>query len=274
MNFNEVAGFLRARRERLQPSERGITTVGPRRTPGLRREEVAGLAGISTEYYTQLEQARGRRPSRAVLEKIAHALDLTRHESSVLFELAGISTAYPQAPVQTLSAGVKHILERVPEAAMTVLDAKLDVIAWNPLAVELLGDFAVLPGARRNLARRFFFNEPGQPPHFGLSGVEQYEPYLVMKIRQASYHYPDDAPTRMLLEELMQSPRFRELWDSKDAYVPVAPSTKTMTHPRAGELELDCVVFRVPDDDQEIVMFTAKPGSPSATRLRSLQSGA
>lgn len=271
MDLREVGGFLRARRERLKPADMGLSSLGRRRTPGLRRDEVADLAGISTEYYTQLEQARGRHPSRAVLERIAQALGLTRHERAVLFELAGIAAAYPERPIRTPGAGVLHILERLPDAAVTVQDAKQDVIAWNPLATALLGDFAALPAPRRNLARRFFLPRPDEPPHFALTGGERYETYLVAKIRQAASRYPKDPDTRRLIDDLMQSQSFRSLWDDNNAgYSPVRHLVKTTDHPRVGKLELDCVSLYVPEDDQEVVMLTAKPDSVSAARLRAL----
>lgn len=271
MDLRRVAGFLRARRERLKPADLGLASLGRRRTPGLRRDEVADLAGISTEYYTQLEQARGRHPSRAVLERIAQALGLTRHERAALFELAGIAAGYPERPIRTPGPGVLHILERLPDAAVTVQDAKLDVIAWNPLAAAFLGDFAALPAPRRNLGRRFFLEHPGEPPHFDLTGGERYGTYLVAKIRQAATRYPKDPDTRLLIDDLMQSPSFRSLWDDDDAgYSPARHQVKTADHPRVGKLELDCVSLYVPEDDHEVVMLTAKPGSVSADRLRAL----
>lgn len=260
------------RRERLKPADLGLTSRGRRRTPGLRRDEVAGLAGISTEYYTQLEQARGRQPSPAVLGRIARALGLTRHERAALFELAGAVASYPERPVRTPSPGVVHLLERLPEASMTVQDAKQDVIAWNPLATTLFGDFAALAPDRRNLGRRYFLPLPGEPPHFGLTGGgESYALYLVSKIRRATVRYPKDPDTRRLVDELLQSAEFRALWNRSDVgYVPERHMVKMMEHPEAGHLELDCVCLYVSEDDQELCMLTAQPGSPSARQLRAL----
>ncbi len=267
MNLQEVAGVLRARREALKPDDLGLASFGRRRTPGLRREEVADLAGISTEYYTQLEQARGRQPSRAVLEKIARALRFTRHECTALFELAGLAASYPEHPVRTPGPAVLHLLERLPDAAITVQDAKLDMIAWNPLATALLGDFAALADDRKNLARRFFLVRPDELP---FTSDERYGAYLVAKVRQAATRYPSDSDTRRLLDDLMHSESFRERWDNNEVYTPARHLVKTTEHPRVGKLELDCVVLHVPEDDQEVVMLTAKPGSLSAERLRML----
>jgi transcriptional regulator with XRE-family HTH domain len=271
MDLRVVAGFLRARRERLKPADLGLPSPGRRRTPGLRRDEVADLAGISTEYYTQLEQARGRRPSREVLERIAQALELDRPQSAALFELAGIAGGYPERPVRKPGPGVLHVLERLPDAAVTVHDATQNLIAWNPLAEALFGDLASLPPLRRNLGRRFFLPQPGEPPHFELSGGEIYGSYLVAKIRQAAARYPNDPDTQRLVQDLMQSAAFRARWNDGDVVQALSrPGTKTTNHARVGWLELDCVALHVPEDDQQVVMLTAKPGSESAARLRAL----
>jgi hypothetical protein len=213
----------------------------------------------------------GRQPSRSVLEKIARALSLTRRESAVLFELAGLAASYPENPVRTPGPGVLHLLECLPDASIAVQDAKLDVIAWNPLVAALFGDLAALPDDRKNLARRFFLERPGEAPHFSLiGGEERYEAYLVARLRQAAARYPTDRETRRLIDDLTISERFRELWDSNEVYTPERHLVKTTEHPRVGRMELDCVVLHVPEDDQEVVMLTAKPGSVSAARLRAL----
>jgi hypothetical protein len=145
------------------------------------------------------------------------------------------------------------------------------VIAWNPLVAALFGDLAALPDDRKNLARRFFLERPGEAPHFSLiGGEERYEAYLVARLRQAAARYPTDRETRRLIDDLTISERFRELWDSNDVYTPERHMVKTTEHPRVGRMELDCVVLHVPEDDQEVVMLTAKPGSVSAARLRAL----
>lgn len=144
-------------------------------------------------------------------------------------------------------------------------------IAWNPLATALLGDFAALAPERRNLARRFFLPRPGEPPHFGLEGGNGYARYLATKVRQAEMRYPKDPDTRRLVDDLRQTDGFRAACDPSDARTsPARHSVKTMEHPRVGRLELDCVVLYVPEDDQEVFLLTAKPGSISAAGLRSL----
>lgn len=270
MDLREVATFLRSRRERMKPTEAGLVATSRRRTPGLRRDEVAERAGISTEYYTHLEQARGRHPSRRVLTSIARALNLPRHERAELFELAGVAPGYPQRPVETPAPGVVHLLEHLPDAAVIVQDAKHDVIAWNPLATALLTDFAALAPVRRNFARQYFLPLPEEPWSYGLSESETFGPYLIAKLRRTVARYPKDPGTRRLLADLMQSPKFRGMWGRNDTYTPTRHMVKTTHHPGVGRLELDCVSLYVPEDDQEVVVFTAQPGSDSAARLRAL----
>ncbi len=270
MNLDEVAAFLRARREQVKPRDLGLRPSGRRRTPGLRREEVAELAGISTEYYAQLEQARGRHPSREVLTSVAEALGMDRHERTALLELAGLAASLPPSPIRTPGPGVMHLLARLPDAAVTVQDAKLDIIAWNGLATALLGDIAGLQPDRRNLARRYFLERPGEPPHFRFEADGQYGAYLMARVRRAFARYPDDPEIDRLIRELKRSDEFRELWESHLIYTPPRHLVKRTEHAEVGPLELDCLVIEIPEDDQQVVMLTPEPGSVSAERLARL----
>jgi len=136
----ELADFLRSRRERITPADAGLPAGRRRRTPGLRREEVAQLAFISTEYYTRLEQARGPHPSREVLAALARALRLTDAERDHLHHLAGLPPGPPPGPSREVRPSILALLRRLPQAAAIVLSATYEVIAWNDLAAALLGD--------------------------------------------------------------------------------------------------------------------------------------
>jgi len=140
MDRRQLAAFLRSRRARLRPADVGLTPGPRRRTPGLRREEVAGLAGISVDYYTRLEQARGPRPSRQVLSALARALRLYEAERAYLYHLVGEEPAPPGGPSPDVPAGVLHLLDRLDDTPAYVIDARYDLLAWNPLAAALLGD--------------------------------------------------------------------------------------------------------------------------------------
>lgn len=136
----ELAGFLRDRRARVQPQDVGLETGQRRRTPGLRREEVARLAGMSVDYYIRLEQARGPHPSRQILGALARALRLSDDEREYVYNLAGERGAPPAGPPQEVPAAILHLLDRMDDTPAYVIDAKYDVLAWNPLAAALLRD--------------------------------------------------------------------------------------------------------------------------------------
>jgi transcriptional regulator with XRE-family HTH domain len=159
----ELAAFLRSRRERISAADVGLPAGRRRRTPGLRREEVAQLAYISTEYYTRLEQARAPRPSREVLAGLARALRLSEAERGHLHHLAGAPPGPPPGPRREVHRDILDLLDRLPQAAVMVLSATYEVIAWNDLAAALMGDFSALSPRERNLIRYAFLNG-SRPP--------------------------------------------------------------------------------------------------------------
>src|SRR6202000_1282734 len=154
MDKQELGAFLRSRRERLRPEDAGLPSGPRRRTPGLRREEVAVLAHISTEYYVRLEQGRAPRPSGEVLAGIAGALRLTDAEAGHLHVLAGTGPARAGALRRGGRPGPRALLERRAQTAAFVTSAAFEVLAWNDLAAALMEDFALLSPRDRNLARR------------------------------------------------------------------------------------------------------------------------
>jgi transcriptional regulator with XRE-family HTH domain len=156
MDKQELGAFLRSRRERLRPEDVGLPSGSRRRTPGLRREEVAVLAHISTEYYVRLEQGRAPRPSGEVLAGIAGALLLTDAESDHLHVLAGTAPNRSGLHRRDVRPSILALLERLPQSAAFVTSAAFEVLAWNDLAAALMEDFARLAPEDRNLARRAF----------------------------------------------------------------------------------------------------------------------
>jgi len=270
MDRKDLADFLRSVRERLRPSDVGLPAGTARRTPGLRREEVARLAHISVEYYARLEQARGSSPSRRVLGELARALRLTADERTHLFELAGVAPQSPLGPPSEVPASVLNLLEHMSEIAAFVVNARYDVIAWNPLAAALLEDFSAVPPARRNLVYRHFLHpEPGAR-HYGMTGAEDFGRLAVGQLRSAAARYPTDPRTRTLVATLRRrSPDFAELWDHHHVESGFH-HVKTMQHPVVGTLQLNCDTLAVPTLDQYLVCFTAELGSRSAEALRLL----
>jgi transcriptional regulator with XRE-family HTH domain len=255
----ELARFLRDRRETLRPADAGLPAGPRRRTPGLRREEVAELASMSVDYYARLEQARGPRPSQRVLDALAAALRLAPAERTHLFRLAGVFPAAPPGPPRTVRPHVAGLLRRMPETAAIVTSASYDVIAWNSLAEALLG-----LETETNLARRRFLMRE----EVLTSGHEEFAEIAVARLRAAADRYPRDAALARLLAELRAgSEEFTQIWRTNPVRAP-GHRTKTMTHPEAGRLRLNCDVLTIPDDDQQVVFMTADPGSPSASALR------
>jgi transcriptional regulator with XRE-family HTH domain len=262
MARQELALFLRDRRQALRPADVGLPAGRRRRTPGLRREEVAGLAAMSVEYYARLEQARGPHPSPRILDSLTGALRLSPAERAHLFRLAGTSPLPPPGPVRQVRPHVAGLLRRLPDTAVVVTDACYDVIAANPLAGALLGGL----GQEPNLARRRFL-------HLGpreSSGAEEFGSIAVARLRGAADRYPLDERLAGLLAELRAgSEEFVAIWDTNPVRAP-GHRVKTFAHPEVGPVRVSCDVLTIPEDDQQVVFVTADPGSPSARALHHL----
>ncbi|GGS45051.1 helix-turn-helix transcriptional regulator [Streptomyces griseoviridis] len=268
MDKQELGAFLRSRRERLRPQDVGLPTGPRRRTPGLRREEVAVPAHISTEYYVRLEQGRAPRPSGEVLAGIAGALRLTDAESDHLHVLAGTAPTRTRAHRRDVRPSILALLERLPQTGGLVLSAAFEVLAWNDLAAALMEDFGPLAPEQRNLARRAF---PGPdragPPLYGVSDAAEFRLHVVRQLRTALARYPADPVVTGLVAELRAtSPDFARLGERHD--VRAAPTlTKTFRHPVVGEVTVDCDSLALTDRDQHLVLYSAPPGSPAAQAL-------
>ncbi|MFE1802329.1 helix-turn-helix domain-containing protein [Streptomyces sp. NPDC059517] len=206
MDKQELGAFLRSRRERLRPEDVGMPSGPRRRTPGLRREEVAVLAHISTEYYVRLEQGRAAsRPSAEVLAGIAGALLLTDAESDHLHVLAGTAPSNTRRHRRDVRPSILALLERLPQTAGFVLSATFEVLAWNDLAAALMEDFAELTPRNRNLARRAFLghHSPGSPP-YGVRDLTEFRHQAVMSLRSTLARYPADPAVTDLIDELRE----------------------------------------------------------------------
>ncbi|CAM5593236.1 hypothetical protein SALBM311S_03247 [Streptomyces alboniger] len=196
------------------PRRRGAARRAASPDPGLRREEVAHLAYISTEYYTRLEQARGPHPSREVLAQLARALRLSDAERDHLHHLAGTPPGPPPGPSREVRQSIVDLLDRLPQAAAIVLSATYEVIAWNDLAAALMEDFSALPRRDRNLVRRRFL-EPKRGGRwlYSVSDADAFARSAVQHLRAAAARYPDDPEMTGLVEELLAgSEEFARLW--------------------------------------------------------------
>ncbi len=268
MDKQELGAFLRSRRERLRPGDVGLSCGSRRRTPGLRREEVAVLAHISTEYYVRLEQGRAPRPSGEVLAAIAGALRLSDAESDHLHVLAGTAPSRTGLHRRDVRPSILALLERLPQTAAFVTSAAFEVLAWNDLAAALMEDFAELAPQDRNLARRAFLGQARADARpYGISDAAEFRQHVVMTLRTTLARYPSDPAVINLVGDLRDgSPEFARLWDSHD--VQTAPMlTKTFRHPVVGTITVDCDSLALTDRDQRLVLYSAPPGSHDAQAL-------
>jgi transcriptional regulator with XRE-family HTH domain len=270
----QLAAFLRGRRARVAPADVGLPAGGRRRTPGLRREEVARLAGISVDYYTRLEQARGPRPSRQVISALARALRLHDAERAHLYHLVGEQPTPPTGPSADVPSGVLHLLDRLDDTPAFVIDAKYDVLAWNPMCAALMGDPAAWAPARRplNMIWQLFLGphrlDPAEPVD---PQVAEFADQSVADLRAASARYPRDPGIRDLIAELRAaSPEFTRRWDEHRVCGRRGTTTKRFVHPLVGPLVLECDVLDIADTGQRLVMYSAAPGSPAREALKLL----
>jgi transcriptional regulator with XRE-family HTH domain len=264
---------LRAWRDRLSPVDAGLTTsAGGRRAPGLRREELAHLAGISVDYLTRLEQGRASAPSRQVVAALARALQLGAGERDHLYRCAGLLPPRPGLLSDHVPAGVQRLVARLGDLPLAVFAADWTLVSWTPLWAALLGDPLLVPAAERNLVRQTFLR-PAEASASAFvevvpaAGVEHLRAALVADLRAAAGLRPDDPRLLDLVVSCRtRSPEFARLWDS--GVVGVHESDrKTVRHPQVGDLTLDCDVLTVPGADLRIVAYTAARGTPDADRL-------
>ncbi|MEV4253301.1 helix-turn-helix transcriptional regulator [Spirillospora sp. NPDC049652] len=261
MDKRGLAVFLRDRRAKVRPEDVGLPAGARRRTPGLRRAEVAQLAGISVDYYTRMEQARGPHPSRQVLAALARALRLADDERTHLYHLADEQPRPPAGPPQEVPQGVLRMLHRMDGVPAYVMDAKYDVLAWNDLAVALLRDFSAQAPRDRNVIRRIC-RDGGHDERFVRD--------CVADLRATAAKYPADAGVRELVAEVNAVPALAAMWDEREVRVRRS-SLKRIDHPRVGPLELHVDYLVVPESDQRVVLYTAAPGTPSHEALRQLK---
>ncbi|MFI1162442.1 helix-turn-helix domain-containing protein [Streptomyces sp. NPDC020801] len=268
----ELSEFLRTRRARLRPEDVGLPHYGHRRrVPGLRREELAQLAGVSVAYYTRLEQGNGRNVSAEVLDSIARALRLTDAEHAHLTHLAKPKHKKKQtARTQQVRAGLRQLLDAMDGVPAYVVGRRAELLAWNRMAAAVFGDWSALPAPERNWARMVFL----EPDYRDLYiDWEQKAIDVVCALRMEAGCYPDDPRLSALVGELsVKSEDFRRLWATHDVKEK-SHGVKHLRHPLVGELALQYQSFKLADDaEQSMVVYHAEPGSPSAEALRLLAS--
>jgi transcriptional regulator with XRE-family HTH domain len=266
----ELREFLRSRRARLTPADAGLPAEkGVRRVPGLRREEVARLAGVSVDYYIRLERGRDVNASDSVLDALARALRLDDTERDHLFAVARRGRGpRPPIPEQRVRPGVVRVLDALADTPALVLGRRLDVLAANSMALAMFSGFGGAPPQERNYARYMFLREGGRALHADWESAAR---ATVAALRLYAGRYPHDSRLAGLIRELSSlDGDFRRWWAEHEVWRH-SHGCKVLRHPLVGELTLTFESLTVTDDpEQRLGLYTADPGSPSERALRSL----
>jgi transcriptional regulator with XRE-family HTH domain len=266
MARSEFGQAVRRWRDRISPEAAGLPVGGQRRAAGLRREELALLAGISVDYITRLEQGRASNPSAQVVDALARALRLSAAERAHLFRLAGLVPPGPETVPTYITPSVQRLLDRLTGTPVAVFDASWTLLMANSACAALMGDPSGWRGFERNRLWRHFVGPDPQVPRTPESRQAS-EAAMVADLRAATARYPADQQLQRLVGELhSKSDRFAKLWDS-GTVGHHEPSRKTVDHPYVGTLTLDCDVLTVAGSDLRIMIDTAEPGTADAERL-------
>jgi transcriptional regulator with XRE-family HTH domain len=264
----EFGRTIRHWRDRVRPAAVGVPVGGRRRAAGLRREELAGLAGISVDYLTRLEQGRATSPSVQVVEALVRALRVSDAERDLLFRLAGHATPGLEAVSSYITPSVQRLLDRLAHTPVAVYDATWTLIVANASYDALMGPTTSWRGIERNSVWRHLVG-PGSRAVHTLEQQHEFEAGLVADLRLTAARYPNDQRLKQLIRDLAaQSPRFELLWQSG------APQphqdfgrNKVIDHPDVGHIALDCDTMIVAANDLRIMIYTAEPDTDDAERL-------
>ncbi|QKV76229.1 helix-turn-helix domain-containing protein [Amycolatopsis sp. Hca4] len=262
-----LGAYLKARRAQLTPQDCGLPEPGaPRRVAGLRREEVAGLAAISVDYYTRLEQGRVR-ASAPVLTTLARALRLNEDQQKYLYELAGRADALPRRrrPPQRVRPAMRRLLTQLTATPALVLGRRLDILAWNRAATALFTDFEEIPPQQRNYLRMLFTNDQIRNMHENWQHDAR-EAVAALRMEAASDTTDPDL-ARLVGDLSLQDPDFSRWW-AEHQVNNATYGTKHYNHPTTGRMTLDCDTWTSPDGSgQRLMVLTAEPKTPSHDAL-------
>jgi transcriptional regulator with XRE-family HTH domain len=264
----EFGRTVRRWRDRVTPEAVGVPAGRRRRAAGLRREELAALAGISTDYLTRLEQGRATAPSVQVVQSLAQALRLSDAERDLLYQLAGHAAPGAEVVPSRITPSVHRLLDRLGHTPVVVYDATWTLVLANAPYDALMGDTSRWRGIERNAIWRNLLGPASRVVHTAQEQADHVA-RLVADLRLTASRYPADRQLRKLIADLADaSPRFAELWDS--AAPPPPPDLskrKVIDHPSVGRIALDCDTLFVALDDLRISVYTAEPGTEDAERL-------
>lgn len=262
----QLADFLRRSRDRVRPQDAGLAAGPRRRTPGLRREEVAQLAGMSADYYIRLEQARGPQPSPQMLAALARALRLSHDERDHLHLLAGHRPPAGPAAGDHVAPGLLHLLDQLSTTPAQILNDLGDVLAQNAMARALLGGVCTVSEHGRNAVWRWFA-DPAARNAYPTEEHAYYSRLHVADLRAAFGRRSGDPAVTRLVERLRgASEEFAELWALHEVAVR-RHSRMRVLHAVIGPVDLDCQVLLAPEGEQRLVLFTPPPGTDTGERL-------
>lgn len=269
MDRTGLADFLRRRRESLQPEDVGLARGPRRRVAGLRREEVAGLSTMSTDYYARLEQGRGRQPSGQMVAAIARGLRLTMDERDHLFRLAGHDAPARVLRSEHVGPALMRVLDRLEDTPVQVVTDLAETLAQNRLAAALLGDQTRFTGLARSAVYRWF-TDPEERCLYSEADHDHLGRVRVSDLRAALTRGGPDARAEAIVGRLREeSPEFARLWERHEVTVR-DDDHKTFVHPEVGEIELDCQKLFTQNQAQALLVFTTPPGTEAHEKLRLL----
>lgn len=271
MDRDALAEFLLRRREALTPADVGLSTGARRRTAGLRREEVAQLATMSTDYYTRLEQRRGPQPSVQILAALARALRLTEDERDYLFRLCGYSAPDRAHATEYVRPGILRVLDRLHDTPAFVVSLLDEVLVQNDASRALIGDASGLEGFQRSGIYRWFADPEQERRRYRAVDHARQSRALAGALRAAYGVMGGRSRAGEIVAELSsRSPEFVRLWEAHEVGRRFEQH-KVMVHPELGEIEVDCQALFTEDESQALIVLTAAPGSEAASKLEFLR---
>lgn len=264
-----LADFLRRHREALRPEDVGLPAGVRRRAPGLRREEVAALAVMSTDYYTRLEQRRGPQPSEQMLASLARALRLTGDERDYLFRTAGHNPPAHVTDATQVAPALLRVIDRLNDTPALILSSLGEVLVQNAMAVALLGDKSGYAGLARSEVYRWF-TDPAERELYPPDDRDRQSRAQVANLRAAYGQLGPRSRAGELVRALQKaSPEFAGLWDQHEVAQRFADH-KTLIHPELGPIEVDCQVLFTEDQSQALLVLTAAPRTEAEQKLQLL----
>ncbi|ODU03056.1 MAG: XRE family transcriptional regulator [Pseudonocardia sp. SCN 72-86] len=269
MDKAELAAFLRRRREALRPEDVGLPEGPRRRTAGLRREEVATLAAMSSDYYTRLEQQRGPQPSEQMLASLARALRLSDQERDYLFHVAGRNAPSPVTVAAHVAPALLRVLDRLSDTPALILSSLGEVLVQNALAEALYGDRSRFTGLARSEIYRWF-TDPRERLVYPEDDRDRQGRALVSTLRAAHGSMGPRSRAGELVRALRrESTEFAELWDRHEVAQRFVDH-KILVHPQLGDIEVDCQALFTEDQSQALLVLTAAPRSEAEEKIRLL----